>query len=76
MMGIFAPFYKRIRDMHTIKAIGLDTAKSVFQVHVVDAEGQVVVRRQLRRYVLALFERHQRSTPIFGSTSARQSAAN
>ncbi len=29
--------------------IGLDIAKSVFQVHGVDAEGEVVVRRQLRR---------------------------
>ena len=38
--------------------IGLDIAKSVFQVHGVDAEGQVVIRRQLkRRYVLAFFEK-------------------
>ena len=34
--------------------IGLDMAKSVFQVHGIDAAAQVVVRRQLkRRYVLA-----------------------
>jgi transposase len=38
--------------------IGLDIAKSVFQVHGVDAAGQVVIRRQLkRRYVLAFFEK-------------------
>jgi transposase len=38
--------------------IGLDIAKSVFQVHSVDAGGQVVIRRQLkRRYVLAFFEK-------------------
>lgn len=38
--------------MHMIKTIGLDIAKSVFQVHGVDAEGGVVIRRQLkRRYV-------------------------
>ena len=44
--------------MQTITTIGLDIAKSVFQVHGVDAAGQVVVRRQLkRRYVLAFFER-------------------
>jgi transposase len=44
--------------MQTIKAIGLDIAKSVFQVHGVDAAGQVVIRRQLkRRYVLAFFEK-------------------
>jgi transposase len=35
--------------MRTIKTIGLDIAKSVFQVHGVDAEGGVVVRRQLKR---------------------------
>ena len=37
--------------------IGLDLAKSVFQVHGVDAAGQVVVRRKLRRReVLAFFQ--------------------
>jgi hypothetical protein len=35
--------------MQTITAIGLDIAKSVFQVHDVDAGGQVIVRRQLKR---------------------------
>ncbi len=44
--------------MQTITTIGLDIAKSVFQVHGVDAAGQVVIRRQLkRRYVLAFFEK-------------------
>jgi transposase len=44
--------------MQTISTIGLDIAKSVFQVHGVDAAGQVVVRRQLRRrHVLAFFEK-------------------
>src|ERR1700755_3330310 len=44
--------------MHTITTIGLDIAKSVFQVHGVDAAGQVVIRRQLkRRYVVAFFQR-------------------
>jgi transposase len=43
--------------MQTITTIGLDLAKSVFQVHGVDAGGQSVIRRQLkRRYVLALPE--------------------
>jgi transposase len=42
--------------MQAITTIGLDIAKSVFQVHGVDAAGQVVIRRQLkRRYVLAFF---------------------
>jgi transposase len=44
--------------MRTITTIGLDIAKSVFQVHCVDADGHVVVRRQLkRRYVIAFFEK-------------------
>ena len=44
--------------MQTITTIGLDIAKSVFQVHGVGADGHVVVRRQLkRRYVLAFFQK-------------------
>jgi transposase len=35
--------------MQTMTTIGLDIAKSVFQVHGVDAGGQVIVRRQLKR---------------------------
>jgi transposase len=42
--------------MPTITTIGLDIAKSVFQVHGIDAAGRMVIRRQLkRRYVLAFF---------------------
>jgi transposase len=42
--------------MQKITTIGLDIAKSVFQGHGVDAVGEVVIRRQLkRRYVLAFF---------------------
>jgi transposase len=44
--------------MQSITTIGLDIAKSVFQVHAIDAEGRVIVRRQLkRRYVLAFFQK-------------------
>jgi transposase len=44
--------------MQTIATIGLDIAKSVFQVHGVDAAGRVVIRRQLkRRHVLAFFQK-------------------
>jgi transposase len=44
--------------MQTITTIGLDIAKSVFQVHGVDAAGEVVIRRQLKlRYVLAFFQK-------------------
>jgi transposase len=44
--------------MQAITTVGLDIAKSVFQVHGVDAVGQVIIRRQLkRRYVLPFFEK-------------------
>src|SRR5512140_3849854 len=44
--------------MQTITTIGLDIAKSVFRVHGVDAGGQAVIRRQLkRRSVLAFFQK-------------------
>jgi transposase len=44
--------------MQTVATIGLDIAKSIFQVHGVDAGGQVVIRRRLkRRYVLAFFQK-------------------
>ena len=35
--------------MQTVTTIGLDIAKSVFQVHGVDAADQVLIRRQLKR---------------------------
>ena len=44
--------------MQAITTIGLDIAKSIFQVHGIDADGKVVFRRQLkRRYVLAFFQK-------------------
>jgi transposase len=44
--------------MQAITTIGLDIAKSVFQVHAVDAKGNVVLRRQIkRRYVLGFFQK-------------------
>ena len=44
--------------MQTVTTIGLDIAKSVFQVHGVDTEGNVVIRRQLkRRYVMTFFQK-------------------
>ena len=50
--------------MQTMTTIGLDIAKSVFQVHGVDGAGQVVIRRQLKRRSV-LFEnrpQHQKLT--------------
>jgi hypothetical protein len=44
--------------MQTVTTIGLDIAKSVFQVHGIDAQGKVVIRRHLRRRdVLAFFQK-------------------
>jgi len=41
--------------MGQVVTVGLDLAKSVFQVHGVDAAGEVIVRRQIRRSQLLPF---------------------
>ena len=44
--------------MQAITTIGLDVAKSVFQVKGIDAEGNVTLRRRIkRRYLLAFFQK-------------------
>ena len=44
--------------MNDVITIGVDLAKSVFQIHGVDAEGAVVFRRRLRRgQVLPFFKK-------------------
>jgi transposase len=46
--------------MSNVATIGLDIAKSVFQIHGVDALGQVVIRRKLTRgRVLGFFEKRR-----------------
>ena len=46
--------------MDTVTTIGPDIAKSVFQVHGIDAEGEIVIRQQLKRArVLAFFKKLQ-----------------
>ena len=35
--------------MQAVTTIGLDIAKSVFQIHGIDAAGDVIVRRKLKR---------------------------
>ena len=46
--------------MNEVITIGVDLAKNIFQVHGVDAEGVVVVCRQLRRgQVLPFFKKHR-----------------
>jgi transposase len=43
--------------MHVVTTVGLDLAKHVFQVHGIDQDGQVLIRRQLRRGELISFFR-------------------
>jgi hypothetical protein len=44
--------------MQAVTTISLDIAKSIFQVHGVDVEGNVIIRRKLkRRYVIAFFQK-------------------
>ena len=44
--------------MQAVTTIGFDIAKSVFQVHGVDMQGRVIIRRQLkRRQVLTFFRK-------------------
>jgi hypothetical protein len=43
--AVKAPTIRRSQVMQTITTIGLDIAKSVFQVHGVDNDGKVVIRR-------------------------------
>lgn len=46
-----------MRKIAAAATIGLDIAKSVFQVHGTDADGNVVVRQQLKRHrVIAFFQ--------------------
>ena len=47
--------------MSELATVGIDLAKSVFQIHGVDENGRVLVRRQLRRsQLLAFFEKRPR----------------
>lgn len=41
--------------MHEVVTVGLDLAKNVFQVHGINGEGKVLVRRQLRRSAVLPF---------------------
>jgi transposase len=71
-------------SMQAVTTVGLDIAKSVFQVHGIDATGNVVIRRQLkRRHVLAFFQKlYRRASSVLrpvqrritGRESSRRSA--
>lgn len=55
----------------SIAMIGLDTAKSVFQVYAVDEVGKAEVRRKLRRSELVtFFERQPRCTVVMEACGA------
>src|ERR1700738_2687988 len=46
---------KSIRNLSTVTLVGLDLAKRVFQVHAVDANGEIVVVRKMTRGRLIVF---------------------
>ncbi len=55
-IAVFWRTAKEEPSMEQISTIGLDIAKNVFQVHGIDENGKIAVRRQLkRRRVLAFF---------------------
>jgi hypothetical protein len=52
-----------------ITMIGLDTAKSVFQVHGVDSAGKVQLKRKLRRdELLPFFEKQEKCIVVIALT--------
>ena len=57
--------------MNKISVIGLDLAKNVFQVHGIDSEGEVAVRKQLKRSQATSAKRP--SASIAGKSSAQTS---
>jgi len=51
--------------------IGLDTAKSVFQIHGVNETGKVELKRKVRRSeLIAFFEKHERCTVVMEACGA------
>ncbi|ESY90534.1 hypothetical protein X738_30165 [Mesorhizobium sp. LNHC209A00] len=59
--------------MGNVTTIGLDIAKSAFQIHGVDAASEVVVRRKLTRgRVMAFFESLPRVFQIHGVDAASE----
>jgi transposase len=55
----------------SIAMIGLDTAKSVFQVHAVDETGNVAIRRKLRRnQLIPFFEQQEACTVVMEACGA------
>ena len=46
---------KSIRNLSTVTRVGLDLAKRVFQVHAVDAKGEIIAVRKMTRGRLIVF---------------------
>ena len=54
-----------------ISMIGLDTAKSVFQIHAVDESGKAVLKRKLRRSeILPFFEKQEKCIVVLEACGA------
>ena len=49
--------------MDKITAVGLDLAKQIIQVHAIDAEGRVVLRKAIRRERLSALQAALRRAP-------------
>ena len=55
----------------SISMIGLDTAKSVFQIHGVNETGKVAIKRKLRRSeLIAFFEKQESCTVVMAACGA------
>jgi hypothetical protein len=55
----------------SITMIGLDTAKSVFQIHGVNETGEVELKRKVRRSdLIAFFEKQERCTVVMEACGA------
>src|SRR4051812_26817336 len=55
----------------SISMIGLDTAKSVFQIHAVNEAGKVEIKRKLRRSeLIAFFEKQESCTIVMEACGA------
>src|SRR3978361_1422204 len=69
--GVATPLQEA--SMGEVSTVGIDLAKSVFQVHGADTSGAVVFRKKLRRdQVLTLFSTVQRSSSRLSQRTSGQ----
>src|ERR1700735_4471277 len=63
--------YKREPPAMSISMIGLDTAKSVFQVHAVNQSGKMEMKRKLQRSeLIPFFEKREACTVVLEACGA------